>query len=145
MNGYNKIGLLIFFILVSIEFLWPQTDHYKFRQLTTKDGLPSNIINEIIKDHDGFMWFGTGNGLSRYDGYNFINYKFPEDSVTGSKSQTVTKLLELDNDKFLIGTYKRILNNLVFIRCCKFHIPGEVFFVLIARNLTNISCGNTQC
>jgi ligand-binding sensor domain-containing protein len=38
------------------------------------DGLPHNEINEIIKDKSGFVWIATENGLSRYDGYNFVNF-----------------------------------------------------------------------
>lgn len=38
------------------------------RLLTMQDGLADNTITSIYKDRDGFMWFGTNNGLSRYDG-----------------------------------------------------------------------------
>jgi two-component sensor histidine kinase len=38
------------------------------------DGLPHNEINEIVKDKSGFVWIATENGLSRYDGYNFVNF-----------------------------------------------------------------------
>lgn len=38
------------------------------------DGLPHNEINEIVKDQSGFVWIATENGLSRYDGYNFVNF-----------------------------------------------------------------------
>lgn len=36
-----------------------------------RDGLADNTIPCIYKDEDGFMWFGTDNGLSRYDGKRF--------------------------------------------------------------------------
>ena len=45
------------------------------RIITTKDGLPSNLINDIIQDDRGYIWFGTANGLCRYDGYSFVNYQ----------------------------------------------------------------------
>lgn len=41
------------------------------RLLTMQDGLADNTITCIYKDIDGFMWFGTSNGLSRYDGKLF--------------------------------------------------------------------------
>ena len=37
-------------------------------------GLPHNEINDIIKDHQGYIWIATDNGISRYDGYNFFNF-----------------------------------------------------------------------
>ncbi|MBN1416654.1 MAG: SpoIIE family protein phosphatase [Bacteroidales bacterium] len=46
-----------------------QLDNYDIR-----DGLPSNVISDIIQDKRGYMWFATQVGVSRYDGYHFINY-----------------------------------------------------------------------
>jgi ligand-binding sensor domain-containing protein/serine phosphatase RsbU (regulator of sigma subunit) len=46
-----------------------QFDNYDIR-----NGLPSNVIMDIIQDKKGYMWFATQNGVSRYDGYRFINY-----------------------------------------------------------------------
>ena len=45
------------------------------RLLTMRDGLADNTIPCIYKDEDGFMWFGTDNGLSRYDGKTIQNFK----------------------------------------------------------------------
>lgn len=44
------------------------------RVLTMQNGLADNTVSCIHKDHDGFMWFGTDNGLSRYDGKNIKNF-----------------------------------------------------------------------
>lgn len=44
---------------------------YRFDYLLIEDGLPQNTINCITKDLQGFMWFGTNNGLCRYDSYEF--------------------------------------------------------------------------
>ena len=41
---------------------------------TTADGLPHNLINRIVRDSRGFVWFCTAEGLSRFDGYTFTNY-----------------------------------------------------------------------
>ena len=45
-----------------------------FRNLTTDDGLPSSEVYEVFEDRQGFIWFATDNGVSRYDGYTFENY-----------------------------------------------------------------------
>jgi two-component sensor histidine kinase len=44
------------------------------RMLSMEDGLPSRMINDVLQDHDGFMWFATANGLCRYDGHSFKIY-----------------------------------------------------------------------
>ena len=43
------------------------------RSITTRDGLPSNRVNDMIQDKTGYIWLGTSNGLCRYDGYSFMN------------------------------------------------------------------------
>ncbi|HRX29955.1 MAG TPA: two-component regulator propeller domain-containing protein, partial [Saprospiraceae bacterium] len=45
---------------------------------TTDDGLPSSEVYDVLQDRDGYMWFSTDNGLSRFDGYEFKNYGFEE-------------------------------------------------------------------
>lgn len=47
---------------------------YVFHHLTTEDGLSNSSANSILKDSYGFLWVGTGSGLSRYDGYEFKIY-----------------------------------------------------------------------
>ena len=50
---------------------------YFVEQFTTADGLPSNRIRSIHQDQYGFMWFGTNQGLVKYDGFDFKTY-FPD-------------------------------------------------------------------
>jgi len=45
------------------------------RHVSSADGLSSNIVHAIAQDKDGYMWFGTVNGLCRYDGYSFVTYR----------------------------------------------------------------------
>lgn len=45
-----------------------------FKYLTTADGLAHNRVTRIFQDRKGFLWFATWEGLSRFDGYNFVNY-----------------------------------------------------------------------
>ncbi|MFT4023540.1 MAG: two-component regulator propeller domain-containing protein [Flavihumibacter sp.] len=45
--------------------------HYYFRHYQVENGLPNNTVNCILQDSSGFMWFGTKEGLCRFDGYHF--------------------------------------------------------------------------
>jgi len=54
------------------------------RLLTMQDGLADNTITSIYKDDDGFMWFGTSNGLSHYDGRSIRNFKPTEGYLPNS-------------------------------------------------------------
>ena len=42
---------------------------------STDDGLTSNAISKIMQDDYGYIWIATWNGMARFDGYNFYNYK----------------------------------------------------------------------
>lgn len=54
-------------------------------QLTMKDGLADNIVLSIFQDIDGFMWFGTRYGISRYDGNQIQNFNVKGGSLEVSK------------------------------------------------------------
>lgn len=50
-------------------------DRYNITYVTMNNGLPHNFIDDLYKDSRGFLWISTaGGGLSRYDGYEFVNY-----------------------------------------------------------------------
>ena len=53
----------------------PAGQRIEFRRLTIEDGLSQSTINCIVQDGHGFMWFGTQDGLNRYDGYEFRVYE----------------------------------------------------------------------
>jgi hypothetical protein len=54
-------------MLLSVSILGQSP--YKVYYYTTEDGLPQNTVSCVIKDSRGFLWFGTPNGLCRFDGY----------------------------------------------------------------------------
>ncbi len=51
---------------------------YGFTQYTPKEGLAQSQVRSIAQDTDGYLWFGTLGGVSRFDGHSFINYALQE-------------------------------------------------------------------
>ncbi len=83
------IHLTIAFLLLGCGQLIAQklNQQYEFKHLNAEDGLSQGNINTILKDSKGYMWFGTYDGLNKYDGYSFTVYKNnPEDSTSISDS-----------------------------------------------------------
>ena len=76
--------------------LWAQREAYPFNftTLSKDNGLPHNYCHTALRDHRGFLWFGTQDGLARYDGVGFKVYAMRDDS-TGLSAPTV---LDLDED-----------------------------------------------
>ena len=67
--------LIIFCIGISLTNISAQTNYIPFRHLTIEDGLSDNWVHEAYMDNKGMMWFATHDGLSRYDGHHFKNFK----------------------------------------------------------------------
>jgi PAS domain S-box-containing protein len=64
----------------------------RFRHVTLKDGLSQSYVFSIAQDHQGYMWFGTQDGLNRYDGYEFIVFthdSYDPDSISDESIRTV--------------------------------------------------------
>ena len=53
---------------------------YKFKNYRTENGLPSEVIYLLSQDLDGYLWVGTTEGLSRFDGFEFFRVQFPDSS-----------------------------------------------------------------
>lgn len=66
------LGLLCCFFLLHHAHAQSSIE---FSHLTINEGLSQNTVNCVLKDRQGYMWFGTQDGLSRYDGYQFKVYK----------------------------------------------------------------------
>ena len=47
-------------------------EHYYFKNLSVQNGLSQNTVNAILQDRQGFMWFGTKDGLNRYDPHRLM-------------------------------------------------------------------------
>ena len=87
---------------------WPEP---VFEHFTIVDGLPENSANCILQDHLGYMWFGTQNGLVKYDGYNMKVYQpDPDDSLSISNRQIFT-IYEDQSGTLWIGTEHEGLNS----------------------------------
>ena len=70
----RKIITILTILLGFVSVLAQASEPLVSRSLSAKDGLSSNQVYDILQDKQGYMWFATSNGLSRYDGYSFLNY-----------------------------------------------------------------------
>ena len=60
------------------------------KHYNVEDGLGHSIVGAIYQDQKGYIWFGTADGLSRFDGYHFVNYTKDD----GLESNVVTCVTE---------------------------------------------------
>ncbi len=76
----------------------------RFVNLTKQHGLSDNTVEAIIEDHRGFMWFGTPDGLNRYDAHAFAVYRHDPDDPGSLSDSYVLSLLEDRDHNLWIGT-----------------------------------------
>src|SRR5438128_1125689 len=77
-----------------------QAEQLPVRTYTTADGLPRDYVLRIVRDSHGFLWFCTGDGLSRFNGYEFTNYGVEH----GLSNPRVNDLLETRSGVFWVAT-----------------------------------------
>ncbi len=100
---YNYILCLIL-ILCNFTIIQAQ-QNLSFKQISTQDGLSQNTVRSILVDQKGFIWAGTLDGLVRYDGTRFINYK-PKSGGVNTVSDPRIRSVKEDKNGFLwIKTY----------------------------------------
>jgi ligand-binding sensor domain-containing protein/signal transduction histidine kinase len=91
-------------LLLSIETT-PQEINFRFKHLGVNDGLSQIAALSILKDKYGFMWFGTQDGLNRYDGYNFKTFT-REDGNKNSLSNNYLWAIHEDEEGVLwLGSF----------------------------------------
>jgi ligand-binding sensor domain-containing protein/class 3 adenylate cyclase/predicted metal-dependent HD superfamily phosphohydrolase len=85
-----------------------QATTIKFQSLTTSDGLSQSSVKTILQDRNGFMWFGTQNGLNKYDGYQFNNYINNLSDSNSIGGNNINQIVQFNSSLIWIATDKGI-------------------------------------
>src|SRR5215210_4533714 len=104
MKTFCLRGMNLLLLLGIISSCHAQFSKLRFEHLAVEQGFPHSFVTRIIQDRKTYLWFGTHNGLYKYDGYRFTNYKFdPYDSTSLPKNQ-VFRLWEDREGMIWVGT-----------------------------------------
>lgn len=85
-----------FLLLLAINLYTPvnaQPPHV-FTQYTTEDGISQKTVTDILQDHKGNIWFSTWDGINKFDGYTFKNYKAYLSDLTNLTNNRIDLILE---------------------------------------------------
>jgi signal transduction histidine kinase/ligand-binding sensor domain-containing protein/DNA-binding response OmpR family regulator len=99
---------VVFFISIHVNAQY----HFSFSHYTSDNGLSQNSITAMMKDKKGYLWFGTRDGLNKFDGYNFSIYNSKSDSKLSILSN---RILDIKEDKWgfiWVKTYDEIVYRL---------------------------------
>src|SRR5258706_6520106 len=100
---YLLVACLHFFIFLPFNSL-AQAPKLKFKHITNENGLSNTTIEAIFQDKRGFMWFGTRDGLNRYDGYQFVIYRYDSKDSNSISDNYIQYIYEDRDQNLWIGT-----------------------------------------
>jgi signal transduction histidine kinase/ligand-binding sensor domain-containing protein/DNA-binding response OmpR family regulator len=104
-----SISWCFFMLLSGVAWSFPPVNYLGIDQ-----GLSNNSVRCIYQDHKGFMWFGTFDGLNRYDGYSFRIFRNKLGDTTSLNNNYIFAIDEDDNANMWVGTQGgvNVYNNL---------------------------------
>jgi signal transduction histidine kinase/ligand-binding sensor domain-containing protein/DNA-binding response OmpR family regulator len=136
-----KKGILSFYIFLWTISIFSQQQNVYFQSI--KQGIPNQFVRCILKDSRGFVWFGTNNGLAKYDGVNFVVYENNPVDTNSLSYNSINAIFEDKNKNIWIGTseglniYNRDKDNFTQIRTTK----NVVISAICEDNYNNIWSG----
>lgn len=140
-------GFVAYFSASSFSY----AQNVRFSAITTAEGLSQNTITALIQDKQGFLWIGTPDGLHRYDGYSFVDYKHLPNDSTSLINNSITSLAEDKNGNIWVGTEKGIskwIRSQNIFEQVKFNhtgaIPHQEIHSLFKDNKDNIWVGSKE-
>ena len=104
-----------------------------FENYLAKDGLSGEIIHAIYQDKKGYMWFGTNEGLNKFDAYRFTAYRHIADDPSSISNNIVYGILEDDKENLWVATHSGL--NL-------FHRESGTFTRFMASTMSTDSLSN---
>jgi signal transduction histidine kinase/CheY-like chemotaxis protein/ligand-binding sensor domain-containing protein len=104
--GFNLCKVLIFLLLLPPLEVEAQKRNLKFDHIGTPEGLSQSNVICILQDSRGFMWFGTRDGLNRYDGYKITVYKNELTNPNSISNNMINDIVEDANGNLWIATWK---------------------------------------
>lgn len=103
-NLLHKVLITVSIFVIIGSSLYAQEKAIRFQHITMEDGLAQNMVDCILQDSQGFMWFGTWNGLCRYDGYKIELFNSESGNDHSLKNNFIYALSEDQFGNILIGT-----------------------------------------
>jgi transcriptional regulator with GAF, ATPase, and Fis domain/ligand-binding sensor domain-containing protein len=94
-QGLTALGAMLVLLVFSVTASAAESRSVRFQHISRDEGLSQSFVYAILQDQDGFMWFGTQDGLNRYDGYDFkVFVHHPDDPQSISDESTRTMILD---------------------------------------------------
>jgi ligand-binding sensor domain-containing protein/uncharacterized protein YoxC len=102
---FKPVFAIFVLFVISSFILFSQQQNYPFHHLSIENGLSQSNVQCVIQDQDGFLWFGTQDGLNKYDGYQFRIYRNSQDNENSISGNRIEDIVEGPDGRIWIATY----------------------------------------
>ena len=127
-----RLVLLLCMVLSSLIAAGAEHSSYSFYHISTQDGLSANNVKAILQDSYGFMWFGTKNGLNRYDGNSIVRFNC-DDLEQGVSNHNISALYEDSEKKLWVGTDRGVY---------RYDLRNDIFSFISLKSKDGVSMDN---
>jgi ligand-binding sensor domain-containing protein/signal transduction histidine kinase/DNA-binding response OmpR family regulator len=131
MNKLTSTLLLLFSACISFAADIRPSNYY-FSHITGENGLSQSNVKAILQDSYGFMWFGTKNGLNRYDGTSIVQMDC-NDYVTGTGNHNISALFEDKDRQIWVGTDRGVY---------KYNPASDIFTAMNLKTENGVDMNN---
>lgn len=100
----KKVYIIFLLVLWLLPSVLQGQEQRKFKRVSVNEGLSQCAVTCILQDHLGFMWFGTADGLNRFDGYEFKTFRHQAHNPNSLSDNYIQCLLEDKKHNMWIGT-----------------------------------------
>ena len=95
----KRLLITITILLITSVVTAHKSEEVRITHFSEADGYGQDIVSSAVQDHDGYVWIGTWNGLCRYDGYRFQNYRMRPGDNSPLRTNRIGSIRELpDHD-----------------------------------------------
>lgn len=99
------LGVIVILIFIHINiYVSYSIDNINFKTISIEDGLSQSTVETMLQDSKGYLWFGTNDGLNRYNGYEFKVYKNNKNSQNSLVSNYIIDIKEDKQGNIWVGT-----------------------------------------
>ena len=90
----KRLSMVLIMLCIGIVADAAVIPDMRFRRVDTREGLSNSMVASILRDSQGYVWFGTGFGLNRYDGYRIRTYFSYDKDTTSLRNNRIDEIQE---------------------------------------------------
>ena len=102
------IFILLLFVRPVSSFSQSINPQYNFKHLNVQNGLAQNVVYRFLQDSYGYVWVGTHNGLTMFDGATAVSFMHDDQRPNSLASNFITRIIEDNEHQVWLGNEKGI-------------------------------------